>query len=322
MRRLVATVALACAAVLAGCGGQLAPNTDKGIRIGFVPKSLNQEYWVNTKHGAEAGGRAAHAKVLTEAGQSDTHVDEQINIVQNLLAEKVDALVIAPTSSDLLQPVLAQAAKKVPVILFDSPIPGWKPQTAYVGTANEAGGKVMGRYLAKVIKHGTLAIIRGIPGSQVDIDRVKGVKEGIKGSGIKVVKEVAANFDRQQAVAAMEDIVQTNPHVSAVFCANDQMALGALQTLAARKLTSKIKLVGFDGAIEATQQIIAGQMFATIAQDPYGMAKIAVQEAVAKVKGRSVRKNVNTGNPLITQKNAKAYFKKAERKLGGPASLP
>jgi ribose transport system substrate-binding protein len=322
VRGAVVTVAVACAAAVAGCGGQLAPNTEKGIRIGFVPKALNQEYWVNTKHGAEAGGRAAHVKVLTEAGQSDTHIDEQINIVQNLLAQKVDAIVIAPTSSDLLQPVLDKAAKQVPVVLFDSPMPGWKPQTAYVGTANEAGGKVMGRFLAKKVKHGTLAIIRGIAGSQVDIDRVKGVKEGIKGSGIKVVKEVAANFDRQQAVAAMEDIVQTNPHVSAVFCANDQMALGALQTLAARKLTDKIKLVGFDGAVEATQQIIAGKMYATIAQDPYGMAKTAIQEAVAKVKGRSVRKNVNTGNPLIDRHNAKAYFKKVERKLGGPASVP
>jgi ribose transport system substrate-binding protein len=312
MRRAPVLLAL----LLAGCGGQLAPNTSKGIRIGFVPKSLNQEYWVNTAHGADAGGRAAHAKVLTQAGQSDTHIDEQINIVENLLAQKVDALVIAPTSSDLLKPVLEKAAKRIPVVLFDSPIPGWKPQTAYVGTANKAGGEVMGRYLAKVIKHGTLAIIRGVPGSQVDIDRVDGVKAGIKGSGVKVVKEVSANFDRQQAVGAMEDIIQTNPHVSAVFCANDQMALGALQTLDARKLTSKIKLVGFDGAIEATQQIIAGKMFATIAQDPFGMAKIAVQEAVAKAQGKQVRRNVNTGNPLIDKHNAQAYFKRVERKLG------
>jgi ABC-type sugar transport system substrate-binding protein len=59
-------------------------------------------------------------------------------------------------------------------------------------------------------------------------------------------------------------------------------------------------------------------MFATIAQDPYGMAKIAVQEATAKVKGKRVPKSVNTGNPLITRKNAEAYFKKAEKKLGGP----
>jgi ribose transport system substrate-binding protein len=319
-RRALVTLALACAVVLAGCGGQLAPNTAKGIRIGFVPKSLNQEYWVNTARGADAGGKAVGAKVLTQAGQSDTHVDEQINIVENMLAQKVDALVIAPTSSDLLQPILDKAAKKIPVVLFDSPMPGWKPQTAFVGTANKDGGEVMGRYLRKVIPHGTLAIIRGIAGSQVDLDRVAGVKAGIKGSGIRVVKEVDANFDRQQAVGAMEDILQTDPHVSAVFCANDQMALGALQSLDARKATKRIKLVGFDGAIEATQQIIAGKMFATIAQDPYDMAKIGIQEAVAKVKGRSVRRTVDTGNPLITQKNAQAYFKRAEKKLGGPGS--
>jgi ribose transport system substrate-binding protein len=302
---------------LSACGGQLSPGTTEGLRVGFVPKSLNQEYWVNTRHGAEAGGRAAHAKVVTLAAQSDTHIAEQIDLVENLLAQKVDALVIAPNDSDLLKPVLEKAAKQIPVVLFDSPIPGWRPQTAYVGTENKQGGIAMGRYLRKVTPKGTLAIIRGIPGSQVDIDRVDGVKEGVKGSGIKVVKEVAANFDRQQAVGAMEDILQTNPKVSAVFCANDQMALGALQTLAARHLTGKIKLVGFDGAIEATQAIIAKQMYATVAQDPYGMAQIGIEEAVRAVRRERVKRNVNTGNPLVTQQNASAYLKKVEKKLGG-----
>lgn len=320
MRRAVATMLLVGGCLLAGCGGQLSPNADKGVRVGFVPKALNQEYWVNTRHGADAGGAKVHAKVLTEAGLSDTQIAQQIDIVQNMIAQKVSALVIAPTDSDLLQPVLDQAVHKgIHVVLFDSPIPGWKPQTGFVGTANRDGGEKMGRYLRKVIPHGTLAIIRGIAGSQVDIDRVDGVKAGIKGSGIKVVKEVAANFDREQAVSAMEDILQTNPHVSAVFCANDQMALGALQSLEANKATGRIKLVGFDGAIEATQQIIARKMFATIAQDPYGMAKIAVQEAVAKSKGEKVPKSVNTGDPLVTQQNAKAYFKTAEKKLGNPS---
>lgn len=320
MRRALRVIPLAVAGLLLGsCGGQLAPSNDSGMRIGFIPKALNQEYWVNTEHGAEAGGAAAHAAVLTEAGQADTQVGEQINVVQDMIAEKVKGIVIAPTDSDLLKPVLDQAVKKgIPVVLFDSPMPGWAPQTGFVGTANRQGGIKMGRYLAKVIPHGTLAIIRGIPGSQVDIDRVDGVLQGIKGSGIRVVKQVAANFDREQAVSAMEDILQTNPNVSAVFCANDQMALGALQSLEANKDTKKIKLVGFDGAIEATQQIIAGKMFATIAQDPYGMARIAVEEAVARADGRRVPRNVNTGDPLVTQQNAKQYFKTAERKLGHP----
>jgi ribose transport system substrate-binding protein len=317
VRRALAAIILALALTLSACGGQLAPDTDEGVRIGFVPKSLNQEYWVNTRHGAEAGGRAADAKVITLAAQSDTHIAEQIDIVENLLAQEVDALVIAPSDSDLLQPVLEKAAKRIPVVLFDSPMPGWKPQTAYVGTQNKKGGEVMGRYLGEVAKGGTLAIIRGVPGSQVDIDRVDGVKAGIRGSGIEVVKEVAANFDRQQAVGAMEDILQTNPQVSAVFCANDQMALGALQTLSARKLTGKIKLVGFDGAIEATQAIIGGDMFATVAQDPYGMAEQGIEAAVRAVKNQRVRRNVNTGNPLVTQRNAQEYFDRVEEKLGG-----
>jgi ribose transport system substrate-binding protein len=316
IRRAVLVAGSLLALATTSCGGQLAPDTTKEMRVGFVPKALNQEYWVNTRHGAEAGGQAAGVKVVTLAAQSDTHIAEQIDLVENLLAQKVDALVIAPNDSELLKPVLEKAAKKIPVVLFDSPIPGWKPQTAYVGTANKDGGVAMGRYLRKVVPKGTLAIIRGIPGSQVDIDRVDGVKAGVKGSGIRVVKEIAANFDRNQAVGAMENILQTNPHVSAVFCANDQMALGALQTLAARHLTGKIKLVGFDGAIEATQAIIAKQMYATVAQDPYGMAKIGVEEAVRAAKHERVRRSVNTGNPLVTQKNAQAYLRKVEKKLG------
>jgi ribose transport system substrate-binding protein len=316
IRRAVLVLGAVLALATTSCGGQLAPDTTKQMRVGFVPKALNQEYWVNTRHGAEAGAQAAGVKVVTLAAQSDTHIAEQIDLVENLLAQKVDALVIAPNDSELLKPVLEKAAERIPVVLFDSPIPGWKPQTAYVGTANKDGGVAMGRYLRKVAPKGTLAIIRGIPGSQVDIDRVDGVKAGIKGSGIRVVKEIAANFDRNQAVGAMENILQTNPHVSAVFCANDQMALGALQTLAARHLTGKIKLVGFDGAIEATQAIIAKQMYATVAQDPYGMAKIGIEEAVRAAKHERVKRSVNTGNPLVTQRNAEAYLRKVQKKLG------
>ena len=138
----------AVALTLAACGGQLVAR-EPGVRIGFVPKSLNQEYWVNTRHGAEAGGRPAHAKVVTLAAQSDTQIAEQIDLVENLLAQKVDALVIAPNDSDLLKPVLEKAAKRIPVVLFDSPIPGWKPQTAYVGTANKQGGIEMGKLPAE-----------------------------------------------------------------------------------------------------------------------------------------------------------------------------
>src|ERR1700754_2630861 len=138
---------LAAAILLAGCGDK-----PSETRIGFVPKSLNQEYWVNTEKGAQAAGKQAHVKVLTKAAGDDTQIVEQIDLVENLLAQDVDAIVIAPSDSDLLKPVLEKAAKRMPVVLFDSDIKDWKPKTAYVGTENKDGGVKAGRYIAKILR--------------------------------------------------------------------------------------------------------------------------------------------------------------------------
>ena len=313
MRRAV--LAALVLAALAGCGS----SGGGELRVGFVPKSLNQEYWVNTQKGAEAAGSKAHAKVLTKAGLDDTQIMEQIDLVENLLAQKVDALVIAPADSDLLKPVLEKAAERMPVVLFDSDIPGWKPKTAYVGTENEVGGEKAGAYIHDLLHgKGKIAVVSGIPGSEVGIQRVDGMKKGLEkaGGGIKVVKEVTGQFDREQAVGAMEDILQTDPDLDAVFCANDQMALGAMQAIAAHKKTDQIKLIGFDGSLEATQHILQGDMQATIAQDPYGMAEKGVEEALAKLKGRPVQRTVNTGARLITPDNARTYYREVRGKLG------
>ncbi len=316
MRRvLLAGALLGAISWPVACGG----SSDE-IRVGFVPKSLNQEYWVNTKKGAEAAGKAGDVTVLTKAAGEDTQIMEQIDLVENLLAQDIDALVVAPSDSNLLKPVLEKAAARMPVVLFDSDIPDWKPKTAYVGTENEVGGKKAGKYIAELLKNrGTLAIISGVPGSEVGIQRVDGVKKGIEAAGgkIEIVKEVTGQFDRNQAVGAMEDILQTNPDVDAVFAANDQMALGAIQAIAAHDKTEAIKLIGFDGALEATQHILAGDMQATIAQDPYGMAKTGVEQALAKLDDKPVKQTVDTGAKLITPENARDYFEEVRGKLGG-----
>jgi ribose transport system substrate-binding protein len=315
-------IALAALAVVAGaCGGYLAGDVDDSdkVRVGFVPKSLNQEYWVNTKKGAEAAA-GGNVEVITQAAGSDLEIQEQIDIVENLLVQDIDALAIAPSSSDLLLPVLEKAAKDVPVVLFDSDIPDWKEKVSYVGTENFEGAKLAGKYIAKQLKDGgELAVIAGIPGSEIGIERVDGMKKGLKEakSEVEVVKEVPGNFDREQAVGAMEDILQTNPDIDAVFCANDQMALGAVESISARDKQEQILLVGFDGALEATQKILAGDMDATVSQDPYAMGKRGVETAVAKLRGDQVKRKINTGAALIEGANAERYFERVRERLGG-----
>ena len=80
------------------------------------------------------------------------------------------------------------------------------------------------------------------------------MRKGVENTNIKVVGEVAADFDRLKAVGAMEDLLQTHPNLDAVFATNDQMALGAIEAL--QTYQSDAILVGVDGAVEATQAII------------------------------------------------------------------
>ena len=322
----VATLAILILGVLlllTACRGALAPesqqNKAKGMTIGFVPKALNQEFWTTSKAGAtDADKQMSDVEVIVDAGSSELAIDEQIAVVEDMLTKQVDALAVAPTAPDQLQPVLERASKQVPVLIIDSDIPSWDGKTTYIGTDNVEGGRVAGEYIIDQMNgSGTLALINGIPGATSGEDRIAGVKDAVKGTDIEVVAEVAADFARAEGVSAMEDILQNDPDVNAVFAANDEMALGALEALKSRGKTEDVLLVGYDGTEEATEVVLKDQgIDATVAQDPYEMGKVGVEEAVATAKGQSVKKTINTGVTLVTAKNAKSYLKEYRARLG------
>ncbi|MDP8948544.1 MAG: sugar ABC transporter substrate-binding protein, partial [Actinomycetota bacterium] len=257
-------------------------------------------------------------QVQVDAGSSELAIDEQIAVVEDMLTKQVDALAVAPTAPDQLKPVLQRASKQVPVIIVDSDIPGWDGKTSYIGTDNFKGGQVGGKYIVEQLKgSGTLAIINGVPGATSGEQRVAGVRDAVKDSDIEIVQEVAADFDRAKGVSAMEDILQNNPDVNAVFAANDQMALGALEALQSRGKTEDVLLVGYDGTEEATESIIKDEgIDATVAQNPYKMGLVGVKEAVDAAKDKQVPKTINTGVTLVTAENAKGYLKEYRERLG------
>jgi ribose transport system substrate-binding protein len=147
--------------------------------------------------------------------------------------------------------------------------------------------------------------------------RITGVRNAVEGTDVEVVQEVAADFDRAKGVSAMEDILQRNPDVDAVFAANDQMALGALEVLKSRGKTGDVLLVGYDGTEEATVAIIEDEgIDAPVAQNPYKMGLVGVKEAVNAAKDKSVPKTINTGVTLVTPENAKSYLQEYRERLG------
>jgi ribose transport system substrate-binding protein len=318
----LAIILLGVLLLLMACRGALAPESQQkkaqGTTVGFVPKALNQEFWITSKAGAmDANKQMSNVKVIVDAGSSELAIDEQIAVVEDMLTKQVDALAVAPTAPDQLKPVLERASEQIPVLLVDTDIPSWDGKITYIGTDNVEGGKVAGKYIIDQLKgSGSLALINGVPGATSGEDRIAGVKEAVKGSDIEVVAEVAADFDRAKGVSAMEDILQNNPDVNAVFAANDQMALGALEVLKSRGKTDEILLVGYDGTEEATQVILKDEgIAATVAQDPYEMGKVGVEKAVAAAKEQSVKKTIDTGVTLVTAENAKGYLKEYRARL-------
>ena len=118
------------------------------MKIGYVPKTLDQEFWVTTEKGARAGGREADATVLVQAPTGELAVDEQIAIVENLLTQNIDALVVAPSDSILMKPVLERASEEVPVILLDTDIPKLEAE-GLVRRHRQFRGRTRGRTLSR-----------------------------------------------------------------------------------------------------------------------------------------------------------------------------
>ena len=136
---------------------------------------------------------------------------------------------------------------------------------------------------------GDVVELDGIPGTSAARDRGKGFEEAIAGSaGIKIVAKQTANFDRAQGLTVMENILQAQPKIDAVFSQNDEMALGAIKAIEAAK--RKMIVVGFDATDDARAAVKDGSMYATIAQQPGMIGSLGVEAGDKIIKGESVPK--------------------------------
>jgi ribose transport system substrate-binding protein len=298
--------------LLAGDGCRRTETT-KTYRIAVVTKALDSEFWLTLKRGAEA---AAHAhpevEVVVLAPEREINIDQQVAILEDQILKKVSALVVAPAGAAEVIPVLDKAkAAGIPVLLVDTDAP-WPEKLSYIGTDNRLGGKLAGEYIVRALGgRGKVAVIRGILGVAAHEDRVAGFQEALaRAPGIHVVTVQPANSERALAMTVMENILTSHPDLRAVFATNDQMALGAMEAIAARNLTGKIILVGFDATQEAVRAVKAGQMHAVIAQHPFEMGRRAVEAALKVLRGEPIEKRIDTGTTLVTRENADEFLQK------------
>jgi ribose transport system substrate-binding protein len=264
-------------------------------RIGLVISTQNNPFFVTLKEGAEAKAKElGHDLIVLD---SQDNPAKELGNVEDLLVKGVDVLLINPTDSDaVVSSVKAANRSKIPVVTLDRAANGGNV-VSHVAPDNVLGGEMAGNFIVeKLGGKGKVVELEGIPGTTAARDRGTGFNKAAAGK-LEVVAKQAADFDRTKGLNVMENILQAQPEIQAVFAHNDEMALGALKAIEASG--RDIFVVGFDATDDAVAAVKEGKLAATVAQKPAEIGAIGVEVADKIVKKQAVEKNVPVALELV-----------------------
>ncbi len=234
---------------------------------------------VNPFYKAMADGMKDQAKKMgIEAYvlSADDKLDKQISDVEDLIQKKIDVLLINATQAGA-QAVIEKAAKaNIKVITLQRQIPS-PAVSSHIGTDNVVIGSLGAEWIASRLGgKGNVVVLEGIPGAASSEDRKKGAAKVFpKYSGIKIVSQQTAEYDRAKALHVMENILQAQPNIDAVYCFNDEMAMGAMSAVKASKRTG-IMITGMDANKDAVAAVKKGDLTMTMALPPYDIGRMGV----------------------------------------------
>lgn len=286
------------AAVLAISVGLSGPTLAEGT-IGLVLSTLNNPFFVTLKEGAEAKAKDLGYKLLVLDSQNDPA--KELANVEDLLSKKISLLLINPTDSDAVVSAIRAANRaEVPVVTLDRGATGGDV-LSHVASDNVQGGMMAGELIVKVLGgSGKVVELQGVAGTSAARDRGEGFNAAVDAvDGIVVVASQVADFDRTKGLNVMENILQAQSDIDAVFAHNDEMALGAIKAI--ESSNRDIIVVGFDGTGDAVMAVKEGAMLATVAQQAARIGSIGVETADAILNGKSVAKYSPVPLQLITK---------------------
>ena len=319
MKKLSVFILVLCLSVftLFGCSSQSSKSNASGekksgdLKIQVVLKTLSHPYWKSVEAGAKKAGEELGVSVEVNGPPSEADVMDQVNMMDNAISQGVDALVVSPSQPSTVSNIFDLAkSNEIPVLLVDTDA-DWKDKVTFIGTDNYTAGKEGGEYLASLLKKGDkVALVEGAKGNLATDERIKGAKDALEKAGITIVAQQPADSDKFKAANVIDAVLQNHRDLAGVFAANDDMAIGALSTTSQAKIN--IPIVGVNGGEEATKLIIEGKLAGSVAQSPYDMGYMGVENAVKTIKGEKVEKRIPTPIKVVTKENGEEYLKEIQ----------
>jgi ribose transport system substrate-binding protein len=305
---------LTAMAVLAGCGSPResapaqSPKTTGPPRIALIMKSLANEFFVTMADGAKAH-QAAHAAsytLIVNGIRNESDLAQQVALVEQMMAEGVDAIVIAPADSRALAPVLAKAVRRhIVVVNIDNKLDEQTLRQVgidipFVGPDNRAGARAVGSALAKRLRRpAKAAILEGIPTAFNAQQRRLGFEDAMGEAGVDVVAVQTAHWEQDEANTIAAAILREHPDLAAILASNDNMALGAAAAVRQAGKVRQTLVVGFDNIAAVRELLKDGRIFATADQHADRLAVYGIEYALRILRGEAKPQDMQTPVDLI-----------------------
>jgi ribose transport system substrate-binding protein len=277
--------------------------------IAVIPKNTTHVFWKAIERGAREGAKEAGVEMIWKGSLKEDNPAQQIQIVEQFVAEGVDGIVLAPIDDTaLMRPVAAAMREGIPVVIMDSPLKGEPPKdfVSTVSTNNHRGGEMAGEQLGKLLDgKGKVVLFRFQQGSASAGQRETGFLEAIrKFPDIRVIVDNRyAGTTAREAQAAALSMLDKLKETDGIFCSSEQSTFGMLSALKRHHLAGSKTLVGFDASQGLVEGLRKGEIQALVAQNPKRMGHEAVKVLVAKINGENVPTVVETGATVITKEN-------------------
>lgn len=307
---VLALLMIASIGLLSGC--QKKEEEAKVYKIGAAMSSFSDKWQTYLQDGVrEFDAEHDDVEIMMTDGKDDPAV--QLNQVETLLTQGVDAIVIVPVDISAMTPIIRQCKDAGVKLIVVNRIPGeehLKDVDVYVGSESIQAGIIQGEYIAKALgaEGGRVGIIMGPLGHEAAMMRTAGNKQVFdKYPSIEVVSEAEGRWDRAKGMQIAENWYQGSEKLDAIVCNNDEMAIGAL--LAANGIgiaDEDILIAGVDATPDALEYVGKG-LDVTVFQSARGQGYGGAEAAYKILKGETIEKMYWIPFEEVTPENVADY---------------
>ncbi len=285
-----------------------APPPAAQVRVALIMKTLTNPFFIAMEQGARQAQRENNIDLRVRTATQETSIEQQIQLVEQEIQAKTQAIVIAPGDSMRLVPVLKKAQDAgIFIVNIDNRLSaaamaasGMQP-VPFISVDNALGAYAVTQHMTAQVKAPAQAmLLEGIRSADNAEQRKQGALRAFQENPhIRVVASASANWKIDEAYQLAQSLFKAHPEVSLVFCANDMMAIGVIKYVQESGRRG-VQIVGFDALDEAKTAIRAGQMLATVNQQADRQGYLGVTTALGLLRGEKPAMEILVPAQVVT----------------------